>query len=245
MKQFSKFNNKQYVNLKNIDESLINNIKNLDGQQINECCCDCCCSSPCSNCITNNPLVYFYSENEIIEKLLTQPKVQDIYNLHTQFGNRFRHNENPEDASEPLYFSEILPDRILVQCKNGRAQDNQSLYEFIKTLCRTYGMGSPVVLDRRINGNVQLFFNTNRGTNGVEGSIKSSLEEISKLMGDLQKMEEVTWVQILDVSIDQADDVYTFVVTCTIDITKFPIINNQNYENLKVDKDVKKDVKVK
>ena len=34
-------------------------------------------------------------------------------------------------------------------------------------------------------------------------------------------MEEITWSQVLDISIDNLDDVYTFVITCTVDINKF------------------------
>jgi hypothetical protein len=81
-------------------------------------------------------------------------------------------------------------------------------------------MTYPIVLTRE-DGSVQLFFIKGTGTNGKEGSIKNSLIEVAELLEDLDEMEEITWSQVLDASIDNADDVYTFVITCTVDINKF------------------------
>ena len=41
------------------------------------------------------------------------------------------------------------------------------------------------------------------------------------MLGDLEKNENITWSQVLDVSIDNADDVYSFVITVMCDQNKF------------------------
>ena len=57
----------------------------------------------------------------------------------------------------------------------------------------------------------------NGGSNGEEYSIKSSLIKAVQVLNGLEQFNEINWTQILDISIDSLDDVYNFVVTCTID----------------------------
>jgi DNA polymerase III delta prime subunit len=51
------------------------------------------------------------------------------------------------------------------------------------------------------------------GTNGREGSIKNSLLEVYNLLYELDNEDKVKWSQVLDVYIDNADDLYDFLIT--------------------------------
>lgn len=223
MKKLEKYINEQYVSLKGIDISLIENIKYLDGKEINECCCcgcDCKCCSPCcgeSPCIEDPAFkMYFYSEKEIVDKLKTTVNVQDLFNLHGQFSyNRFA--LNPTEAVMPLIFTEklFLPSGEEMQ---GRSYiNNPKLNELISK-----AQLNEVIVLVRLDNSVQVFGLMYTGTNGKEGSIKNSLIEVSKKLSDLEKIPEIKWAQVLDVSIDNADDVYTFVVTFTCNSSDIP-----------------------
>ena len=82
-----------------------------------------------------------------------------------------------------------------------------------------YQLTYPTILSK-MDGTIQLFSIKGTGTNGQEGSIKNSLIEIAELLDNLESYEAITWAQVLDVAIDNIDDIYTFVITCTIDINK-------------------------
>jgi hypothetical protein len=133
---------------------------------------------------------------------------------------------SPADVLVPLYFKEpqmMIPKvgGSLVQASEQQGTEhNAKLYEFINKLLKDYKLTYPIVLTNS-DGGVQLFFVKGTGTNGKECSIKSSLIEVAELLDNLDKMKEITWSQVLDASIDNLDDVYTFVITCTIDINKF------------------------
>ena len=106
-----------------LDESIIKRIENLEDYHINECCCGCDCKR-CEPCCCENPqssFIFFNSEEEIVNKLKTDVKVQDIFNLHKQFGNRFRFVEPGKEldiALKPLYFTEynIAENGIFIKC---------------------------------------------------------------------------------------------------------------------------------
>lgn len=54
------------------------------------------------------------------------------------------------------------------------------------------------------------------GTNGAEGCIINSMEDVLK---NLRKYKGVNWSQLLEVGIDNADDLYWWYVTFSIDTT--------------------------
>lgn len=226
MKNFSKFINENKVSgypkisLKDIPEKLAEKIKNLEGRTINECCCGCCCNDLKTSLPEENQIVWFYSQQEIVNKIKTDVKVNDIYNIHNQFNDRFKFKgETPAKAQEPLYFKEITYANEPYAYYNNYIS-NVKLYGFIKELCNKFNLGSPIVLDC-IDGKLKVFFNINSGSNGSECSIKSSLIKMVQILNGLKEYKEITWAQILDVSIDNADDVYTFLFTIEVDTSLF------------------------
>ena len=216
---------KNIVSLIDIDESIANKIKNIDGYKINECCGYCTgenagCDSICLSDPGYDQIIWFYSEQEIVNKLKTNVTVQDILNIDMQF-NKFRFIGGPGDLNI-LYFKESANIKVMQQFNVVLANysSNKSLYDFINNMCETYKLSYPICLTR-LDGKIQLFFVKFTGSNGKEGSIKSSLTQIAKTLGDLEKDENITCSQVLDVSIDNADDVYSFVITVVCDQTKF------------------------
>ncbi len=226
-KKIPKVIDKNIISLIDIDESIVDKIKNIDGYKINECCEYGCCIDDKECCCTptsSNPgyakINWFYSEQEIVNKLNTNVTVQDMLNIDTQF-NKFRFIAGPGDLNI-LYFKETTNIEPMQQLNVGLTNysSNKSLYDFIKNTCETHKLSYPICLTR-LDGKIQLFFVKFTGSNGKEGSIKSSLTQIAKTLGELEKNENITWSQVLDVSIDNADDVYSFVITVTCDQTKF------------------------
>lgn len=230
MKQIIDYINKSYISLTGIDETYKKLISNLQGKQINECCCNTCCDcEPCCNSIYQ--LYYFSTEQEIINKLKTDPKVQDIFNIHHQFDNRFRYMITDEDSlkivDEPLYFRSNFIQNIAKQdfsTSDGKVllssksiNNNPKLYELIKSIRSTFNCTYPTVMSDD-TGEIQVFIIKGCGTNGQENSIKNSLIEVAKMLDKLDKMEQITWSQVLEVSIDNIDDVYNFLITFTINI---------------------------
>lgn len=233
MKTIQDYINKSYISLNGIDESYTKLISNLQGKQINECCCNC---DPCGTTCEGTPIVhqlyYFASEEDIINKLQTDPKVQDIFDIHHQFDNRFRFmqdNDCIKIIDEPLYFKNFIVQNSCSQDvpvnKAGLLQaskainSNENLYNFIQTIRKTFNCTYPTVLGTGDN-EIQVFIIKGCGSNGQECSIKSSLIEVAKMLDRLDKTEQITWSQVLDVSIDNLDDVYNFLVTFTININE-------------------------
>ena len=220
--------NKKYVSLKGLDKNISEHLENLSGKEINECCgcgCDCKCCEPTCN---DSSFIYFHSEYEVRDRLKYNVKVQDLFNINRQFLNRqyLFGGATPADVLVPLYFKEPqmmipkVPGGLVQASEQQGTEFNSKLYEFIGKLLKDYKLTYPIVLTNS-DGGVQLFFVKGTGTNGKECSIKSSLIEVAELLDDLDKMKEITWAQVLDASIDNIDDVYTFVITCTVDINKF------------------------
>lgn len=260
MKKLEAYMNNRYVSLEGIDESLKDNIKNLEDYEINECCgigcCDCgdeCC--PCDNttcdktCCASltgsipvtpvNQFGRFNSEQEIIRELDSQPKVMTLYDIHSQF-NRFTFIDDVKIGRvEPLYFGykEYSTTNGGVNRENGDMPmgqadpenieqlydvatiQNHKIYKVVKEVISTFDLKCPIV-QTKINGEVQFYGVKQTGTNGKEGSIKSSLEEVAKLLGKLQSKSEIKWAQVLDVSIDNIDDLYGFVITFVFNADK-------------------------
>lgn len=226
MKKLEEFINNKYISLDGIDEEYISNIQNLNGMQITECCgcCGCCCE-PCScgdGCCSNDPYsgpattISFYSEKDIVEKLKTQPEVMDIYNIRHQFANNRFFFDQIEIG--PLIFREQLMLQSGEQLQGDEIIGNLKLKEIINK-----SELSDVIILIRLDNSIQVFGLKHTGTNGKEGSIKNSLIEISKKLTSLEKIPEVDWAQVLNVSIDNADDVYTFLMTFTLKASSLPV----------------------
>ena len=248
MKRLEAYVNNRYISLEDIDESLKDNIKNLEGYEINECC-GCCCEEPCpcdnttcdktcsaglsgSTIIPVNQFGRFNSEQEITRELDSQPKVMTLYDIHSQF-NRFTFVNDVKDGHiEPLYFGnkEYCATNDGVNRENGDMPmgqadpenteqlydvatiQNHKIYKVVKEIVNTFNLKCPII-QTKINGEVQFYGVKQTGTNGKEGSIKSSLEEVAKLLGKLDSRSDIKWSQVLDVSIDNIDDLYGFVIT--------------------------------
>ena len=227
MKSFSKkYKKQELVSLEGLENNIIERLDNINGMQISECC-GCCCDPCCCTKCSENQFIYFYSESEIINKLKTDVKVQDLYHLHEQFGFKFRFkDENPGDVSEPLYFQELQGQPINtnllgeLQANSNNAITNPKIYKFVKEISSSYKMTYPTILSK-VNNEAQIYFIKGTGTNGKECSIKNSLLEIYELLCELDKNKLIEHSQVLDTSIDNCDDVYTFVITCTINMNNF------------------------
>ena len=216
------------ISLSNFDNDIQEKLKNLDGKKINECCCDACCAkaktiADCGCCPSSDQMIYFYYENDIVEMLNNHVTVQNILNLQKQFGNKFRYNgETPAGNSIVLYFTENNSytdngglNKLSPDYKN--AQNDPNVYELIQTLLKKYKLGYPVVLSK-LDNTANIYFIRHTGTNGKEGSIKSSLLQMYNLLNSLDNEDEINWSQILDVSIDSVDDLYSFVILCSINL---------------------------
>lgn len=223
MKSINEIIENKTISLKGYDKEITEKLSNLNNYYINECCCcgcDCKCSEPCE---TPQSFIYFYSENEIVNKLKTDVKVQDIFNLHNQFGDRFRYVPNGKEMDivfQPLYFKDntCYPGNII---EIPTLFTNAKFYAFIQKIVKEFNFTYPTVLSK-CDGKIQLFFIMGGGTNGEECSIKSSLVKAVQVLNGLEGHKEIDWAQVLDVSIDNLDDVYNFVVTCTIEnMTQF------------------------
>ena len=214
-----------------------------------ECPCDycepkCCEPDPCVGTaaptpVTINQFGKYNSEQEIIRELDTTPKVMTLYDIHSQF-NRFTFVKDVNRGHvEPLYFGhkeyglsgepvnrengdmpqqEANPDSI-EQLYDVATCQNKKIYKVVNDVVETYELQCPVV-QTKINGEVQVYAIKVTGTNGKENSIKSSLEEVAKILGKLESKSEIQWAQVLDVAIDNIDDLYTFVITFVLDGNK-------------------------
>ena len=231
MKSLREFVESNNINLLGLPEEIKSRLSNLNGQPISECCCGPslgCCYDKEAKINTaefgNQQIVWFYSENEIVLRLKECPKVSDVLNMHRQFNRQFTYSGDatPGRVDDPLYFKEWLPIEYMQSIDNSNIyyKNNTALYKFVTKLEKEHELKDPVVLDR-VGDKLQLFFIVFAGTNGKEGSIKSSLVQAVQLMNALEEYKEIEKTQILDVAIDNADDVYTFLVTFEIDKRKF------------------------
>lgn len=248
MKNLDAYIRNLYVSLEGIDEKLKDKLANIDGYRITECCgCDCDYSSEPDQCdpvtvptpVIANQFGRFNSEQEIINELNSQPKATTLYDIHSQFGRfNFQADKN-ERRIEPLYFGhknyklsgEIvhrengdMPTReadpkSIEQLYDVSTFTNKKIYKVVTDVVSTFELECPVV-QTKVNGEVQVYAIKMTGTNGKENSIKSSLEEIAKILGKLESKSEIQWAQVLDVAIDNIDDLYTFVLTFVLDPEK-------------------------
>lgn len=64
---------------------------------------------------------------------------------------------------------------------------------------------------------LQVYMTISNGTNGAEGCIINSMEDVLNVLKNLRKYKGVNWSQLLEVGIDNADDLYWWYVTFTLD----------------------------
>lgn len=65
----------------------------------------------------------------------------------------------------------------------------------------------------------KVYMTISNGTNGAEGCIINSMEDVLNVLKNLRKYKGVNWSQLLEVGIDNADDLYWWYVTFSIDTT--------------------------
>ncbi len=233
MKKLTEFINNKYVSLKDLDESVVEMLSNLEGYEITECCgccdgsCDCGVGGYCPNCdceTTCEPeaaLAPIAKPIEVCPEVkyknifASYPKVMDLYNVHGEFNYKCRFQSEYERAnSEPIIFT----DDGCLDC--GKYFMCKGLHDDILTICSDCELSYPVLLFRN-NGDIQLFAIKHMGTNGQECSIKNSLIDAADTLAKLEKRKEISWAQVLDVAIDNLDDLYTFLFTCTFEKEKY------------------------
>lgn len=196
--------------------------------------------APVATPINYNAFGRFNSINDITRELDTHPTVTTLNDLHAQFGAWCFDANRDGYHTEPLYFGykTVVGGAVdTVNRENGdmpaseadgkpapvynevQTRNNKTIYKAVKDICSAHTFQSPVV-ETKINGEVQVYVVKNTGTNGKEGSIKSSLEQVVKILDKLDAREDVKWSQVLDVSIDNLDDLYYFVITFVFDADK-------------------------
>lgn len=238
MKKFTetyKIENK--VSLEGFEEQIQEKLKNIDGQNINECCCcsdycgDCCksdCSTqlcsdpPCSDLKLSSFRIKYNSNTEIVNKLKTDVKVSDLYDIVSQFNMTSYRSASVKDIldNSPLYFYENT------MCSTAcpmMLNSSTKIEQFVKSLCKKHGFKAPIILGFA-DGTTSLFCVKHTGTNGKEASIKNSLLEIYEILNLLEENEEISNASCVDISIDNIDDVYAFLVRISLD--KIFIINS-------------------
>ena len=153
-----------------------------------------------------------------------------FYNTHPWMGNIILGACLAiEETKEPLYFR-FYNNTISNVYTSGEPQTttlmptdalyNEKLYNYIKGIIEEFGFTYPTVLESE--GKVQLFFVKGEGGyEEKEKTIKKGLEDVAKILGKLEGKDEITWAQVLDVSIDNIGNVYNFLVTCNIETTNF------------------------
>lgn len=209
------------------------------------CGCDCACEpNQCDPVTAPGPVIAnqfgrFNSEQEVTRELDSQPKATTLYDIHSQFGRFIFRADKNERHIEPLYFGHkdyklsgeiinrengYMPTRkadpqSIEQLYDVATNTNKKIYKVVNDVVSTFELQCPVV-QTKVNGEVQVYAIKITGTNGKENSIKSSLEEIAKILGKLESKSEIQWAQVLDVAIDNIDDLYTFVLTFVFDQEK-------------------------
>jgi len=222
MREFTRFNKMNAISLQKmmLDEEASSKLAHMDGMRINECCNCCNCKCDSIECGQSRQFAWYYNESDICNMLKCKPKVCELSNLALQFNNSrvmFSDSDAPLATQEPLYFKDKdLSCDGLCQA-NEDIQHNKMLHDMVTSLASNLGLQAPVVLERK-DKSIQLFFIKATGTNGQEGSIKSSLLEVYNLLNSLDSTCGVANAQVLDVSIDSVDDLYDFVVTCDVDM---------------------------
>ena len=235
MKKLTEYIQNKYVSLKGLDESVVERLSNMEGYEITECCgsyagdcndcygydepCDGSCETTCAG--TAIPVATPVIPDPVAKYtgiFASAPKVMDVYNAHGEFTYKCRfEDEYQRGNKEPLIF-------VSYGCgygvSGGPYQNSRKLHDDILTICSEYGLSEPVLLIRN-DGDIQLFAIKHMGTNGKECSIKNSLSDAAVTLAKLETRKELTWAQVLDIAIDNADDLYTFLFTCTFEKEKY------------------------
>ena len=228
MKKLAEYIHNKYVSLKGLDNEITEKLSNLEGYEITECCGDYCgygcCDGDCGikpSCQDNtlavvNPVGSVTTpEVEYPPIFKSAPKVQDVFNVHAACSYKCRFNSEREHANnEPVVLTDNEPNTC------GKYLESDILRNDVLSICKEFELHDPVLLLRADNS-IQLFGIKFSGTNGAECSIKNSLIDVADILTKLEKKKEVNWAQVLDVSIDNVDDIYDFLITCILDNEKY------------------------
>lgn len=247
MKKLAEYINNRYISLDGLDTEIAEKLSNLDGYAINECDCGCCCGEPgcCPEpygcdcpCEVPSDVTSIANPTPVVQdpitqaksQLYTQPKVYNLLDIHTLLDYKYRFmSEYRRALSEPVLFYDYF---------GVQYNDSDKLREDVLSICKDFEFLWPVVLIKG-DGIIQLYAAKKFGSNGLEGSIKSSLVSAADILTKLEKRKEVEWSQVLDVSIDNLDDLYDFLFTVTFNKEKY----DKEIES-KREKEMKKSLKV-
>lgn len=249
MKKFTETYKDNKINLNGLEDHIQERLSNLDGQFIDECCCSgsccgseikCCDDTCCQNCSKYSELTLctFYNYGEIISKLTsTSITVIDLIKIREQFIRTRNIYTGISEmlSSSPVYLTEVMKSYdlynrqydLLHGANFAKTASNIDLYEFIQHMRKTYSLQNPVVLTM-LDGSIRVYMIKYTGSNGKDGSIKNSLVEIAETLDQIDDDEDVKRAQCLNVSIDDCDDTYAFLIEIDMD---YEIgLNGRQYE---------------
>lgn len=246
MKKFTETYKDNKISLNGLEDHIQERLSNLDGQFIDECCCSCgnsCCGDlTCAKCsddlASELSLCAFYSYGDIISKLTsTSITVLDLIKIRDQFIRKRTVYAGISEMlnSSPVYLTEVMKSYDLYNrqydlfhgANFAKTASNIDLYEFIQHMRKTYSLQNPVVLTM-LDGSIRVYMIKYTGSNGKEGSIKNSLVEIAETLDQIDDDEDVKRAQCLNVSIDDCDDTYAFLIEIDMD---YEIgLNGRQYE---------------
>lgn len=214
MKKFSDIKSAKKITIQDIDESLKERFANLIGTQITESMGDITPEEweamhvPVTICAVSN------EEEKIINTLKTQITVPQLMELHNKFDNTYKFGGvKPEEKQEPLYFK----DYDIMNIEDS-IQYNDKFYNLLKSLCKKHNLKYPIVMEK--SDTIQVFCIWSGGDNGGE-NINPSLKSVAKILDSLESNKEITWTQVLNISIDNCDSLYDFVITFTVNKNMF------------------------
>lgn len=246
MKKFTETYKDNKISLNGLEDHIQERLSNLDGQFIDECCCsgDCCgselkcCGDTCCSNSSALTLCTFYSYGDIISKLTsTTITVLDLIKIREQFirTRNIYAGANEVLNSSPVYLAEVMKSYDLYNrqydlfhgANFAKTASNIDLYEFIQHMKKTYKLQNPVVLTM-LDGSIRVYMIKYTGSNGKDGSIKNSLVEIAETLDQIDDDDDVKRAQCLNVSIDDCDDTYAFLIV--IDMNYEIGLNGRQYE---------------
>jgi len=237
-----------FVTLEGLNEDEISRLNNIDGMQISEyysgelCgkCCDTETCTPISNTILipgeyKGENVYFYSQNEVMSCLRINPKcdilrrINEQYsgNIHTLYGETTLKNVEPVFFEDWENFNNVKSDNETYFI--SPIYYNKKVYDFVKKITTDNKLKYPVIVN---NGSkeIQVYslktVVTKYDDEIQNKSIKKSLEDTAKLLGDLESDVNISFAQVLDVAIDGYFS-YQYLITYIIQPENFVMTDEE------------------
>ena len=147
--------------------------------------------------VITNPKENARIENGVFQ--ISLPHGYDLKNIY----NKIRKEKTPKNLKMCNLTGKPLQDNVL-----GYIED---IILNIKDRYETFAVVP------RGKSKLQVYMTISNGTNGAEGCIINSMEDVLNVLKNLRKYKGVNWSQLLEVGIDNADDLYWWYVTFTLD----------------------------